>query len=294
MRKNSTNGLMTLNFWRMCIANLLLFASAYMLFPVLSFVMPEQVGISLPQTGTIFLAFAAAMFAVGPFHAFLCDEYKRKNVLLYSTLIMLAATAGYVFADSYAKLLLLASVQGACFGLATTAGITVAIDITASTIIVRFLWLPYGCLSGCCRRGFQHVFSFEGICRFSCAYRYEVVWHGPFPAAACMGSGAEHAADCFCSGGIVALIVHRRLHCAFSIGDIGMPDNAFHKDVCEAVAPLPKRYGQYDVLFGYGNGTSGWACNRLPVGRCISALSCCRRSYHTRVFFLRTIDLSLL
>ena len=133
MRKNSTNGLMTLNFWRMCIANLLLFASAYMLFPVLSFVMPEQVGISLPQTGTIFLAFAAAMFAVGPFHAFLCDEYKRKNVLLYSTLIMLAATAGYVFADSYAKLLLLASVQGACFGLATTAGITVAIDITAST-----------------------------------------------------------------------------------------------------------------------------------------------------------------
>lgn len=124
---------MTLNFWRMCIANLLLFASAYMLFPVLSFVMPEQVGILLPQTGTIFLAFAAAMFAVGPFHAFLCDEYKRKNVLLYSTLIMLAATAGYVFADSYAKLLLLASVQGACFGLATTAGITVAIDITAST-----------------------------------------------------------------------------------------------------------------------------------------------------------------
>lgn len=143
-------------------------------------------------------------------------------------------------------------------------------------------------------QGLSACFSFEGICRFSCAYRYEVVWHGPFPAAACMGSGAEHAADCFCSGGIVALIVHRRLHCAFSIGDIGMPDNAFHKDVCEAVAPLPKRYGQYDVLFGYGNGTSGWACNRLPVGRCISALSCCRRSYHTRDLFLRTIDLSLL
>lgn len=72
--------------------------------------------------------------------------------------------------------------------------------------IVRFLWLPYGCLSGCCRRGFQHVFSFEGICRFSCAYRYEVVWHGPFPAAACMGSGAEHAADCFCSGVLLPLL----------------------------------------------------------------------------------------
>ena len=123
---------MTLNFWRMCAANLLLFASVYMLFPVLSFVMPERLGISFPQVGSMFLVFAAAMFAVGPFHAYLCDEYKRKNVLLYSTLAMLAATAGYAFADSYIKLLLLALVQGGCFGLATTAGITVAIDITTS------------------------------------------------------------------------------------------------------------------------------------------------------------------
>ena len=124
---------MTLNFWRMCAANLLLFASVYMLFPVLSFVMPEQLGISVPQTGCMFLLFAAAMFVVGPFHAYLCDEYKRKNVLLYSTLVMLAATLGYAFVDSYIKLLLLALVQGACFGLATTAGITMAIDITASS-----------------------------------------------------------------------------------------------------------------------------------------------------------------
>ena len=73
------------------------------------------------------------MFAAGPFHAYLCDEYKRKNVLLSSAFIMLAAMAGYAFADSYLKLMLLASVQGVCFGLATTAGITVAIDITTST-----------------------------------------------------------------------------------------------------------------------------------------------------------------
>ena len=124
---------MTLNFWRMCTANLLLFASVYMLFPVLSFVMPEQLGMSVSRTGDMFLAFIAAMFAAGPFHAYLCDEYKRKNVLLSSAFVMLAAMAGYAFADSYLKLMLLASVQGVCFGLATTAGITVAIDITTST-----------------------------------------------------------------------------------------------------------------------------------------------------------------
>lgn len=123
---------MTFNFWRMCAANLLLFTSVYMLFPVLSFVMPEQLGISVPQAGSLFLVFVAAMFTVGPFHAYLCDEYKRKNVLLYSTLVLLVTIPGYIFADNYIKLLLLASVQGACFGLATTAGITVAIDITTS------------------------------------------------------------------------------------------------------------------------------------------------------------------
>ena len=38
---------MTLNFWRMCTANLLLFISVYMLFPLLPFVMGEQLGVSV-------------------------------------------------------------------------------------------------------------------------------------------------------------------------------------------------------------------------------------------------------
>ena len=123
---------MTLSFWRMCIANLLLFASVYMLFPLLPFVMGQQLNVPVAQTGNLFLVFAAAMFMVGPFHGYMVDEYKRKNVLLSSLFIMLAATLGYAFVDSYMKLLLLAFVQGGCFGLASTAGITVAIDITTS------------------------------------------------------------------------------------------------------------------------------------------------------------------
>ncbi len=123
---------MTLNFWRMCVANLLLYTSVYMLFPLLPFVKGEQLGVSAGQVGSMFLVFAMAMFAVGPFHAYLVDEYKRKHVLLYSTFIMLTAVLGYAFVDSYTKFLLLAAVQGACFGLATTAGITVAIDRRAS------------------------------------------------------------------------------------------------------------------------------------------------------------------
>lgn len=123
---------MTLNFWRMCVGNLLLFISVYMLFPLLPFVMGQQLGVSFAQMGNVFLVFVAAMLVVGPFHAYLGDECKRKNVLQLSTLVMLAAILGYAYVDSYVKLLALAFVQGACFGLTTTAGITVAIDITTS------------------------------------------------------------------------------------------------------------------------------------------------------------------
>lgn len=123
---------MTLNFGRLCIANMLLFVSVYMLFPLLPFIMGQQLGVPVYQMGSLFLVFAAGMFMVGPFHAYLGDEHKRKSVLMYSSIVMLAAMLGYAFVDSYAKLLLLTLVQGACFGLATTAGITVAIDITTS------------------------------------------------------------------------------------------------------------------------------------------------------------------
>lgn len=124
---------MALNFWRMCIANLLLFASVYMLFPILPFIMSEQLDISVSRIGNLFLTFIAGLFIVGPLHAFLGDKYKRKSVLLYSVFLILLATLGYLFVDNYSHLLLLALIQGSCFGLAITAGITVAIDITAST-----------------------------------------------------------------------------------------------------------------------------------------------------------------
>ena len=47
--------------------------------------------------------------------------------------IMVAATAGYTLVQSATHLLLLCLVQGISFGMAATAGITLAIDVTNST-----------------------------------------------------------------------------------------------------------------------------------------------------------------
>lgn len=104
-----------------------------MLFPVLPSVMMSRLGISTGQAGSMFLVFAAAMFLVGPFHAYLGDEYKRKRVLVYSIFVILGTTLGYIFVDTFPRLLMLVAVQGGAFGLAATAGITVAIDITTAS-----------------------------------------------------------------------------------------------------------------------------------------------------------------
>mgnify|MGYP000093238430 CR=1 FL=1 len=63
--------------------------------------------------------------------------------VLFAT--MVAATAGYAFVTNITELILLSTVQGLAFGIATTAGITLAIDITNATLRsagnVSFSWM---------------------------------------------------------------------------------------------------------------------------------------------------------
>lgn len=145
--------LWTVDFMRICIANLLLFISLYLLFPVLSLEMADRFGVSVAQTGVTFLFFTVGMFLIGPFYAYLVDAYKRKYVCMFSIATMIAATVGYAFATNMTELLLLSTVQGIAFGMATTAGITLAIDITNSNLRsagnISFSWIArFGMLIG--------------------------------------------------------------------------------------------------------------------------------------------------
>ena len=265
---------MTLNFWRMCTANLLLFISVYMLFPLLPFVMGEQLGVSVGQAGSMFLVFVVAMFAVGPFHAYLVDEYKRKHVLLYSALIMLAAVLGYAFVDGYTKFLLLAAVQGACFGLATTAGITVAIDITTSARRsagnMVYAWAArLGMLVGVVLGiGMYKMYGFRmvtylsvaaGLASIFFASRVYVAFRAPIGVSLCNMDrfllprawipAINMLADCFCTGSVAATDVCGRLLVIGGIGCIGVHYSPVHEDVRQAVAPLPAWNGKHHLSF---------------------------------------------
>lgn len=121
MRKSNTDAtLLTPDFVRMCLSNGLLFASVYMVL------------LSPYMSMRLYLLFAVGMLAVGPFHAYLGDAYKRKHVYLWSVLGLMACAAGYGWVTDSAGRMLLSFLQGASFGLATTAGITLSIDITTS------------------------------------------------------------------------------------------------------------------------------------------------------------------
>ena len=140
--------LWTVHFMRICVANLLLFISLYILFPVLSVEMADRLGVPVAQTGVIFLFFTLGMFLIGPFHAYLVDAYKRKYVCMFSFATMVAATAGYAFVTNITELILLSTVQGLAFGIATTAGITLAIDITNATLRSARLGMIIGIVLG--------------------------------------------------------------------------------------------------------------------------------------------------
>ena len=87
-----TNHVFTIHFMRRFISNLLLFISLYMLFPVVQVEMADHLGVPVSQTGAMFLLLTLGMFAIGPFHAYLVDAYKRKYVCAFSFATMVAST----------------------------------------------------------------------------------------------------------------------------------------------------------------------------------------------------------
>lgn len=170
-----TSQLWTSHFVRICVANLLLFVSLYMLYPVLPVVMAERLGVPISGTGLLYLFFVLGMLIVGPFHNYLVDVYKRKSVCMLSFVALMATVAGYAFVRSQSELLILCLVQGVAFGLATTAGVTLAIDIThtssRSSGNLLFSWAArLGMILGIALGIFLFgVYGFESLLYFSVA-----------------------------------------------------------------------------------------------------------------------------
>ena len=124
--------LWTRDFIRMYLSNLLLFASLYMLLPILPMYIVDKFGTSLSVAGLILSLFAVSLVLVGPFYSYLIDAYKRKNVCMLSFLLVIAILCGYTLVGSLLWMVVLRMVQGGLFGITTSMSSTLAIDITTS------------------------------------------------------------------------------------------------------------------------------------------------------------------
>lgn len=129
--KISTHKLMTLDFWRICISNCFLYLAVYLILPLLPWLSVLYVEDDF-NAAWVYLLLALGMIVVGPFHAWLGDTFKRKYVLMLSTLSVGLCIGGLMLSNNAQQYYLLCLSIGFSFGIATTAGITVSIDITES------------------------------------------------------------------------------------------------------------------------------------------------------------------
>lgn len=133
MKKSNTDHLFTQAFRRLCESDFLLFMAVYLPLPVLPFEVARQWNLPLTSGCLLYVLFVVGMLAVGPFHAYLGDAYKRKHLLTYFLVVLSLSMLGYEYLD-WSWWPTVAFAQGASFGLASTAAVTVSIDVTISSL----------------------------------------------------------------------------------------------------------------------------------------------------------------
>lgn len=124
-------------FLRISLAQFSLFASLYTLFPLLPLELSKQTARFSSDLSWMFLCFAVGLLAVGPFHAYLSDAYKRTSVFLLSCLSLQLCFAGFFFVEESIHCFLLAIGVGMAFGSASASGVTLATDAIPSGLRER-------------------------------------------------------------------------------------------------------------------------------------------------------------
>lgn len=125
MRKNNTDhpSLFNRNFGLVCVAGFLLYATAYaVLLPLM------RSGLA----SDLCFPFLIGMQLGGLFSAWLADKFRRKHVLGYPFMGILLVSIGYAYASTIWQYAALALLHGVCFGLASSAAVTLSIDVVHS------------------------------------------------------------------------------------------------------------------------------------------------------------------
>lgn len=125
--------LWTGNMVLLSLSHFLLYASLYMMLPVLPLWMVRNWYCSYAEAGAAIAVFGPAMFLPGIFNSYLIDTFKRKSVCFMALLLFVALGLLYPYVAAVGLIALIRAVQGGLFGIVTmTTGSTLVIDVTAS------------------------------------------------------------------------------------------------------------------------------------------------------------------
>ncbi len=134
MTKNTTphDSIWTKNFIYAWIANFMMGFAFYLLIPTLPFYLIDQFKSDTSTIGIIIAAYVIAALLIRPFSGYIVDSFPRKFIYILSFSFFILFYAGYFIVSSIVFVLILRVLHGFTWGIITTSGNTLALDITPS------------------------------------------------------------------------------------------------------------------------------------------------------------------
>lgn len=127
-----TKNLWNSNFLFACGANFSMFFAFYMLLPIMSMYLGQELGANNSQIGMILSSYVIMALLIRPFAGFFVDTLPRKTLLIACLAFYVLCFGGYIIAGSMLIFLLFRAFHGTTFGISTVSLNTLAIDIMPS------------------------------------------------------------------------------------------------------------------------------------------------------------------
>lgn len=125
--------LWTGSYLMICIANFLICFAFYTLVPTLPFYLQEVFGAGRTTIGIILSCYTVAVLCVRPFAGWIADTFARKPLYVIAYFLFVSLFVGYLVAGTLLVFGLLRVMHGLTFGMVTTTGNTLVIDIMPSS-----------------------------------------------------------------------------------------------------------------------------------------------------------------
>ena len=125
--------LWTRNFISMCAANFLMSFAFYILIPTLPFYLIDTFKAGQSIVGVILSIYTISVLVVRPFSGFLADTFQRKPLYMFAYFIFTIFFLGFPLASSLLVFTIIRVIHGLAFGMLSTTGNTLVIDVMPSS-----------------------------------------------------------------------------------------------------------------------------------------------------------------